>query len=196
MNNSTNRINSWAFCQYNACPNKAATYGGVTQSLLNTLAIINRCSWQRAYEDLLSVAQELGVMPGDTHCVKALLAKHDFFLQPKVKESVSIEDLCRAMDTKCHDGQIAVLQVESRQFGSELLAVVPNEYAKVIGKRNSFGQYLCVGSEYPTNNQIQEVWVKWKDGKDHSPVKRKRAGVSVLLRPETFLTRSISTITM
>lgn len=174
MNNSSNRINSWAFCQYNASPGKTTTHGGMIQSLLNTLSIINRYSWQSAYEDLLAVAQELGVMPGDTHCVKGLLAKHNFFLQPKVKETVSIEDFCRAMDAKCHDGQIAILQVESRRFGSELLAVVPNEYAKVVGKRNRFGQYLCVGSEYPANNQIQEVWVKWKDGKDHSPVKRRK----------------------
>lgn len=174
MKYTENRIDSWAFCQYNAYPGKAPASGGITQSVLNAVSIINRCSWQSAYEDLLAVAQELGVMPGDTHCVKALLAKHNFFLQPKVKESVSIEDFCRVMDAKCHDGQIAILQVESRRFGSELLAVVPNEYAKVIGKRNRFGQYLCVGSEYPANNQIQEVWVKWKDGKDHSPVKRRK----------------------
>lgn len=174
MNNSTNRINSWAFCQYNACPNKTSASGGISHSLLNTLSIINRCSWQRAYEDLLSVALELGVMPGDPHCVKALLAKYGFFLQPKVKEAVSIEDFCRAMDTKCHDGQLAVIQVQSRRLGAELLAVVPGEYSEVIGKRNRFGQYLCAGSEYPTINQIQEVWVKWKDGQDHSPIKRRK----------------------
>lgn len=174
MNNSSNRINSWAFCPYNACPSKTTAHGGMPQSLLNTLFIINRCSWQSTYEELLAMAQELGVMPGDPHCVKALLAKYGFFLQPKVKETVSIEDFCRAMDTQCHDGQLAVIQVQSRRLGAELLAVVSSEYAEVVGKRNRFGQYLCVGSEYPAINQIQEVWVKWKDGQDHSPVKRRK----------------------
>lgn len=193
MNNSTNRINSWAFCQYNACPNKTSANGGISQSLLNTLSIINRCSWQRAYEDLLSVALELGVMPGDPHCVKALLAKYGFFLQPKVKETVSIEDFCRAMDTKCHDGQLAVIQVQSRRLGAELLAVVPGEYSEVIGRR---GSTFAQAPNTLLSIRFRKYGSSGKTDRIIVPSREERGGVSAPLRPEMFLIQTISTITM
>lgn len=174
MNNSVKRINSWAFCQYNACPDRTACVGGMAQSVLNVFSVINQCNWQSAYESLLAEAHMLGFMPDDIHCVKALLTKQGFFQQPKIKETISIEDFCRAMDNRCHNGQIAVIQVANRRTGSELLAVVPDEYANFIGKRSRFGQYLRVGFEYPSVNLIQEVWVKWEDCKDHSPAKRRK----------------------
>ena len=174
MNDSAKKNNSWVFCLYNACPDKSTITGGMAQSVLNVISVINQCSWQTSYKNLLEEAHTLGLMPDDIHCVKALLAKQGFFQQPRVKNQVSIEEFCRVMNHRCHDGQIAVIQVATRSIGPTLYVVVPGENVKNIGKSNRVEQYLCVGPEYPAVNLIQEVWIKWKDGEDHSPIKRRK----------------------
>lgn len=168
---SEKRVNSWAFCQADAHPTKKRAED-TAHTAVHCLAVANQSSWEDAYEALLQEAHSLCMIPNDPQVVKSLLRSQGFVLQPGVSGRVTIEDLCRRMNEICHDGQIALAMLT--QNGTRtLVPIVPETHTKFTQGRSTLTRYQCLTPRYPTIG-IQEVWVRWADGQDHSPIPRRK----------------------
>lgn len=121
-------------------------------------------------------------MPDDPSCVKALLRSHGFFQQPDVKDCVRICNFFLKMSCACHDGQEAIVQVQSWNRSTQLYAIMPDKHTNIRGDNIYSGQYRCLGATINVNACVVQIWVRWADRKDHSPIPRKKgAGGSLTI---------------
>ncbi len=162
---------SWAYCQADAHPSKKLCCD-TAHSAVHSLAVADQSTWVDAYQALLQEAHKLCLMPHDPLVVKSLLRANDFVLQPGVKDRVTVEDICRYMNEHCVDGQI-VLAVIIQGGIRTLVPIVPETHTKFTESRSSLFRYECLCPRYPTSG-VQEVWVRWADRQDHSPIKRRK----------------------
>lgn len=173
MANTDHRIKSWAFRSFSADKKDGTFHGGRAFTALNALMVANQWSWEETYRSLLDQAHSLSLMPDDPKCIKAMLRTQGFVQQPGVKGEVTIEDVCRGMNERCHDGQIAIIETDKGWFSGGMYAVVPESHGAFIGGACRVSRYQCVGENYPEQNRVREVWVRWADREDHSPVRRR-----------------------
>lgn len=163
---------SWAFQSLYLGPEGTGYGGDMSQFAINAMAIARRCSWREAYDLLLRQAHELCLMPCDEKCVKAMFQEGGFFQQPSPKEDYSIEDVCRYMNAHCHEGQIALLQMS---WGG-LLVVTAEDLSALGVKGSPLSRYQCLGCRCLSSRRVKNIWVRWEDAQDHSPVRRRKSG--------------------
>lgn len=116
------------------------------------------------YEQLLESGLTLGLLPEDTRVVKDALEKLGLFRQPAIRDTVTVDALCQAMTERCRDGQTALAATDRRYLQVELVSITPDSQ----------------GIYHPTDPRmgdmaVMAVWVHWADGKDHSPVRRRKS---------------------
>lgn len=146
---------------------------GSAQSAVNAVMLANHTSWKDEMIQLVSEAHKLYLLPDDKKCVTAYLKANHFVLQPTVKPNISLSMALEQINRCCPDGLTII--VGTHKYGSE------NEYVlitkeKVIDISTDvlYGQrYLSYGFRSPGNSDIVEVWIRWQDHQDHSPVKRR-----------------------
>lgn len=154
--------NYFHYVNMNPCPDVIENY--MAQSAVNAVTIALKSFWREIYDRLLSSAHENCRMPEDKVCVKDLLGNSGFFLQPGFKEQLTVNDVRSMMNEQCHDGQIAIVKIPLYIYGGHMTAIVPG----------TDGVYECRGTMDTGMCLADEVWIRWKDGQDHSPKARRR----------------------
>lgn len=136
----------------------------VSQSVINAISIATGRSWRDVYDMLFRQVRELCYMPYDTQCIKALLTDSGFVQQPGTSKKYSVEEVRSYMSEHCHDGQVAVVKTANYGHGGHMSAVVPTDSSiyEIRGTRDTRG------------HRAEEVWIRWTDGLDHSPVARRK----------------------
>ena len=168
---SEKSISSWAFCKADSHP-AGKLCCDTAHSAVHCLAVADQVPWETAYQALLQEAHKLCLMPDDLQVVKSLLRSSGFVLQPGVKDRFTIEDLCRQMNDRCRDGQIALAMITQGGVRT-LVPIVPEDYIRFTVRRSGLTRYQCLTPRYPTTC-IQEVWIRWPDRQDHSPSPRRK----------------------
>lgn len=155
---------SFRYVNMNPCPDITEKY--LAQSTVNSVAIAMKTPWYDVYDLLIQKAHELCRMPEDKLCVKDLLTSSGFVLQPGKVKNLTVSAMCRMMDEQCHDGQTAVVKTPLYWYGGRMTAIVPGDD----------GSYEYQGTEDTGIYLIDEVWIRWTDGQDHSPLGRHKSG--------------------
>lgn len=146
-------------------------YPGLSQFAVNALAIANRSSWQTEFGALMQQVHSLKLMPNDLKCVLALFEANGFVRQPGIKGWITVDDVVKQMNEQCKDGQIALVKVSnSRQFA----AILPYHYNEYGVAPNDGSRYHAYGLLPASRYAVSDIWIRWADGQDHSPVKRRK----------------------
>ena len=166
-----NTLSRWAFCEADSHPAKKLC-SDTAHSAVHCLAVADQSSWEDAYKALLDEAHKLCLMPDDPQVVKSLLRTSGFVLQPSVKDRVTVEDICRYMNDHCLQGQIVLAEVLQQGIRT-LVPIVPETHTKFTEGRSDQTRYQCLTPRYPPTS-VQEIWVRWADRQDHSPIPRRK----------------------
>lgn len=149
------------------CQTEKNAYGvrsaDMAHTAVNAVAIAMNIRWDQACRRLVEQAIDLGLMPADEKCVKAMLRSYGFVQQPRPDQSVTPVQLCREMAERCTDGQVAVVKTNRC-----MTAIVPGEPGQM--------PYMCRAAQFYPDYWVTEIWVRWCDGEDHSPVPRRKTG--------------------
>jgi len=144
---------------------------GLAQFAVNALVIANQSNWENEFRRLMDQVHQLNLMPNTLKCILGLFEASGFIHQPGVKEWITVSDVVSYMNENCHDGQIALVKADHKY---PFMAIVPHGYSSygpVDEKRDS---YHCYGLLCDPGYYISDIWIRWADGQDHSPVKRRR----------------------
>lgn len=164
--NATNVISSLNAKEFN--PEKSR---GV-ESVLNAVMIANGSSWETEFKKLLQAVKSLFLMPNDSKCVRAYLAANAFVHQPGITQRVRISDVISCMNLFCHDGQEAIVALHGTP--TEYILISSNFTEGTTPELVNTSRYQAYGYRNPAyRTDITDIWVRWQDRKDHSPVKRK-----------------------
>ena len=164
--NATNVISSLNAKEFN--PEKSR---GV-ESVLNAVMIANGSSWETEFKQLLQAAKNLFLMPNNSKCVRAYLAANAFVHQPGITQRVRINDVISCMNLFCHDGQEAIVALHGTP--TEYILISSNFTEAITSEIDNTSRYQAYGYRNPAyRTDITDIWVRWQDRKDHSPVKRK-----------------------
>ena len=162
-------------CTVNANPDGLSEGGVLAQSALNVLTLSGPMSWEAAYRLLLDEAHRLCLMPDDERCVRAMLQKQGFFLQPTLKEYPNADEICRYAEEHCFDGQQILLRLDTERGNyGRMAAVLPADHPSLAGQTPAPLRYRCTGSIRRLGEQARQIWVRWPDGVDHSPKARRK----------------------
>lgn len=111
-------------------------------------------------------------MPNDSKCVRAYLAANAFVHQPGITQRVRISDVISCMNLFCHDGQEAIVALHGTP--KEYILISSNFTEGTTSEFVNTSRYQAYGYRNPAyRTDITDIWVRWQDHKDHSPVKRK-----------------------
>ena len=164
--NTTNVISA-----FNAKEFKPEKARGV-ESVLNAMMIANGSSWETEFKQLLQAVKNLFLMPNDSKCVRAYLAANAFVHQPGITQRVRINDVISCMNLFCHDGQEAIVALHGTP--TEYILISSNFTEGITSELDNTSRYQAYGYRNPAyRTDITDIWVRWQDRKDHSPVKRK-----------------------
>lgn len=145
---------------------------GFAASAVNAVSIATGRDWVSVFHELLDQVHTLGLMPEDFKCAKGLLAANGFIHQPGANiPKITVEALREQMSAQCTSGVTAIVRSELDGYGGEMFVL---HTATVSGKQT----YLSVGREDPRRLLVREIWLKWPDGQDHSPIRRQKRNTS------------------
>ena len=132
---------------------------------VNAASIALGITWEQAYARLLRAAHERCLMPTDIHCVWDMLHSFGFVRQPgNYAGGLTVEMLRRVCSERYHEHEIVLAQTLTFGSGGRMTVLMPGEN----------GQYLAAGTNDMGKHRIDDVWIRWPDGQDHSEVKRRR----------------------
>lgn len=134
------------------------------QTAINAMTVVNKSSWKREFQNFFTHVHALCLMPNDKKCVDSYLRANNFFCQPSLKQSYYISEIISYLDRYCTEGQEALVGIQKYGYGREFIAVV----------EESKGHYKAYGFENQWQYRVTEIWIRWADGEDHSPVKRRK----------------------
>lgn len=138
---------------------------GLSQQTVNALAIALDISWKDAVNELIKQVHALCLMPSDRKVVHAMLKANGFVLQPGRKNPYSADYVCSEMTKHCNNGEIAIMTSRTTGYYGFSAAIKPDEN----------GYYVCFTFKENLNTYAEDVWIRWQDGLDHSPVARRKA---------------------
>ena len=144
---------------------------GLAQFAVNALVIANHSTWNDEFHGLLEQVHQLHLMPNDLKCILALYEARGFIRQPGIKGYIKVEDVVNYMNANCHDGQIAIVKANQKH---PFMAIVPGENSKNVPTWDRGNGYHCFGLLCSPRYSISDIWIRWADGQDHSPVKRRK----------------------
>lgn len=144
---------------------------GLAQFAVNAMVIANQSSWNDEFLGLMEQVHQLNLMPNDLKCILAMYEARGFIRQPGVKGCIRVKDVIHYMNTNCHDGQIAIVKANQKY---PFMAIVPEGYSKFDPTHDRAGGYHCYGLLCSPGYSISDIWIRWADGQDHSPVKRRK----------------------
>lgn len=144
---------------------------GLAQFAVNALVIANQSTWNDEFLELMDQVHQLNLMPNDLKCILALYEARGFIRQPGIKGYIKVEDVIRYMNANCHDGQIAIVKANQKY---PFMAIVPGGYSKFDPTQDCEEGYHCYGILCSPGYYISDIWIRWADGQDHSPVKRRK----------------------
>ncbi|MBQ2278567.1 MAG: hypothetical protein II333_08360 [Clostridia bacterium] len=134
---------------------------------VNAAAVVTGKSWDVFFRSLLEQSQNLGVLPNDFKCVREMLRVNGFIHQPSCQSKwFSAEEICTYMNEHCTSGVRALLKTPGSGTQSDMLAVLPVT-------ENGSTSYKVVSYIDHSRWKIDEIWLCWPDGEDHSPVARR-----------------------
>lgn len=146
-------------------------FPSAAQSAVNAMTLADQTSWDEAFGALMDQVHRLNLMPDNVRCIQAMFEADGFIRQPGVRDWVSVADVVRYMNENCHDGQIAIVR---GVYSAGYVTVAP---AGSLAGSEGFAdpkRYHACGMRSMLNTRINDVWVRWADGEDHSPVKRRK----------------------
>lgn len=152
------------FHKDNRNPDPKVNEPSLAQYTVNALAIARNMPWKNAVEDLVSEAHKLCIMPEDQKCVRGMLEKNGFVLQPGSSKSISVDELCSQLTANCKNGEIVISTSNSKRHGCYAAAFLPDEN----------GNYSIYGTRDFRLFAVVNVWIRWPDGLDHSPISRRK----------------------
>lgn len=139
---------------------------------VNAAAIASGTPWTELFHTLFDQSHELCLMPNDFRCVKGMLRTHGFILQPSCSShGVRAEDVRAHMAEHCTDGVCAIVKASKYGYNLSILAILP-----VTGENGT--TYKIAGFEDHSDYFADEIWLRWPDGEDHSPVARRKGSAS------------------
>lgn len=157
------------------CPvEKYADHNGM--SAVNALALAEGISWDEAFEKLMIQVHKLKRMPEEPKCAYEMLEAAGFIRQPGVKEH-TVNDFLDYMNGNCTAGQVAIVKTV---YGNRFILLAPNE-----GAPDGSGRYCAYTIAKCANMRVSDVWVRWADGLDHSPVRRRKGSAGSRSRRKT-----------
>ena len=163
--NTTNVISLYNANEFN--PNETE---GV-ESVINAVVLANGSCWKEEFKSLMQEVKNLCLMPNDVKCVKAYLSANAFVHQPGITKYVRVNDVISYMNDFCHDGQEAIVSL--RGMSKEYVLISANLPQTVSLDETS--RYHAYGYRAPGyRTDIADIWVRWSDREDHSPIKRRR----------------------
>lgn len=122
--------------------------------------------WQTAFNQQITNAKKLGLMPNDFKVIRETLQNFGFVLQGTAIEGMRVSDVLSRL---CKLGTAATvfLQVfDYKRIGGGMMAVQIND-----------GKYSCVNAhsdkDFPVTRRVSHVWIRWSDGIDRSPYPRR-----------------------
>lgn len=142
-----------------------------SQFALNALAIANQSSWEEEFPALIEQAHKLKRLPDDMKCVYAMLEAKGFVRQPGVKEKLTANEFVKRMCISGTDGMIAIVQLDYSDWFETILPNNLTKFGPVPSDGKRFHRYGYAETEYL---EVKDVWYRWPDGLDHSPVKRRK----------------------
>lgn len=146
-------------------------YPGLAHYAVNALAIANQSSWEEEFALLMEQVHRLSLMPNDMKCILAMLEARGYIRQPKPKDWYSVTDVVDYMNEHCTQGQRVIVKTN---FFRGFYAIVPEQCAKFGPGFTDGRRYHFFGLDTLSGAQISDIWVRWADGQDHSPVKRRK----------------------
>lgn len=161
------------FHKDNRNPDPKVNEPSLVQYTVNALAIALNMPWKNAVEDLVAEAHKLCIMPEDQKCVRGMLEKNGFVLQPGSSKSTSVDELCSLLNDRCKNGETVISTSNSKRHGCYATAFLPDED----------GKYSIYGARDCRLFRVVNVWIRWPDGMDHSPVNRRKCKTTK--RPST-----------
>lgn len=170
MDTTTNAAAQPAFYTVNTGPT-SVRYPGLSQFAVNAMVIANQSSWEEEFRRLLEQVHRIHLMPNEQRCAYALLEAGGFIRQPGIKEFVTVGDVVSRMNAQCTDGQIAIVRCN---YPGVIIAIVPDSCDKYIPAPADGQRYHAYGLKGRCGYVVSDVWVRWADGQDHSPVKRRK----------------------
>lgn len=152
------------FHKDNRNPDPKVNEPSLAQYAVNALAIACNMPWKNAVEELVAEAHKLCIMPEDQKCVRGMLEKNGFVLQPGSSKRISVDELCSQLNARCKNGEIVISTNNSKRHGCYAAAFLPDEN----------GNYSIYGARDCRLFTVVNVWIRWPDGMDHSPVSRRK----------------------
>lgn len=122
--------------------------------------------WQTAFNQQISNAKKLGLMPDDFKVIRETLQNFGFVLQGTAIEGMRVSDVLFCL-CKLRTAATVFLQVSDyMHLGGNMMAVQIND-----------GKYSYVNtpsdSNFPNMRRFSHVWIRWSDGIDRSPYPRR-----------------------
>ncbi len=149
------------------------TERALAATAVNAAAVVTGKPWAEIFRSLIDQSHAQCRMPNDFLCVKEMLRSHHFILQPSHNSvSISAEDVRAYMDEHCTSGVCAIVRTVRYGYGAHLLAILP------VTDENGTS-YKIAGYEDRSRYRAEEIWLRWPDLEDHSPVARRKSGAPV-----------------
>lgn len=122
--------------------------------------------WQTAFNQQISNAKKLGLMPDDFKVIRETLQNFGFVLQGTAIEGMRVSDVLSCL-CKLRTAATVFLQVSDyMHLGGNMMAVQIND-----------SKYSYVNtpsdSNFPNMRRFSHVWIRWSDGIDRSPYPRR-----------------------
>lgn len=133
--------------------------------------------WQTAFNQQISNAKKLGLMPDDFKVIRETLQNFGFVLQGTAIEGMRVSDVLFCL-CKLRTAATVFLQVSDyMHLGGNMMAVQIND-----------GKYSYVNtpsdSNFPNMRRFSHVWIRWSDGIDRSPYPRRSVNRTSKHHPE------------
>lgn len=122
--------------------------------------------WQTAFNQQITNAKNLGLMPDDFKVIRETLQNFGLVLQGTAIEGMRVSDVLSCL-CKRRTAATVFLQVpDYMHLGGNMMAVQIND-----------GKYSHVNapsdSDFPNMRRVSHVWIRWSDGIDRSPYPRR-----------------------
>jgi len=170
MNATPDTSSKPEFYIVNTCP-CSTIYPSLPMSAINAMVIANQSSWDEEYQALMKQVHALSLMPSDPKCAMAMFEAGGFIRQPSIRDYISAEEVINHMNSICADGQTAIIRIRNSLC---FIAIVPSGFSKF--RPENYADTACHAYGFPCNLRcsVSDIWVRWADGQDHSPKKRRK----------------------
>ena len=136
--------------------------------------------WEEAVRALYSQAHDLCLMPQNRKCINGMMSSLGFYQQPGIyRYYYPVSQLCADFPEKYGEDAVAVVLGDNENVCAHAFAIKPGEDGRF------YAYYPMKGTELlDLERHASCIWVRWPDGQDHSPKKRRSGGRKAGPKPE------------